>query len=95
MTDAILALNAGSSSIKFAIFSDSDDNDLIYRGQVEGIGVSPRLTVRDADNKTQVERTWPAAGFDHGAATREILDTGVRLVSGMPVRGILVNTSER
>ena len=88
MSGCVAVINAGSSSIKFAIFSDSDDNGLIYRGQVEGIGVSPRLTVRDADNKTQVERTWPASGFDHGAATREILDTGVRLVSGMPVRGI-------
>ena len=88
MSGCVAVINAGSSSIKFAIFSDSDDNDLIYRGQLEGIGVSPRLTVRDAGNKTQVERTWPASGLDHGAATREILDTGVRLVSGMPVRGI-------
>ncbi len=88
MSSCVAVINAGSSSIKFAIFSYSDDAGILFRGQIEGIGVSPRLRVRDAEGKTLDERTWPSSGFDHGAATREILDTGVRLVSGMPVLGI-------
>ncbi len=88
MSDSIAVINAGSSSVKFAIFSDSDEADVLFRGQVEGIGVSPRLTVRDAQRAIRIERTWPSSGFDHGAATREILETGARLVSETPVRGI-------
>ena len=88
MSGCVAVINAGSSSIKFAIFSDSDDAAILYRGQLSGIGVSPRLIVKDAQNATQFEHAWPTSGFDHGAATREILDTGVRLVNGMPVRGI-------
>ena len=88
MSGCVAVINAGSSSIKFAIFSDSDDAEMRYRGQIEGIGVNPRLIVKDAQNAIQIERTWPPSGFDHGAATREILETGVRLVSGTPVRGI-------
>ena len=37
MTDHILTLNAGSSSIKFALFTAADQQELI-RWQVEGIG---------------------------------------------------------
>lgn len=48
MTDAILVLNAGSSSLKFALFAASgatshEDPALILRGQIEGIGRDPRF----------------------------------------------------
>jgi acetate kinase len=88
MSGCIAVINAGSSSVKFAICADLDSADILFRGQIEGIGVSPRLNVKDAQGGTLVERTWPAAGFDHDAATREILDIGARLVSGTPVKGI-------
>jgi len=41
MKDAILIINAGSSSIKFAIYchDNSKDNlDILYRGEIDGIG---------------------------------------------------------
>jgi len=40
MNDAILVINAGSSSIKFAVFSRIADNELcrLYSGVVDGIG---------------------------------------------------------
>lgn len=40
MNDAILVINAGSSSIKFAVFSRITDNELcrLYSGVVDGIG---------------------------------------------------------
>ena len=88
MSGCIAVINAGSSSVKFALCADSDNADILFRGQIEGIGVSPRLHVKDAQGGTVVERAWPATGFDHDAATREILNTGVRLASGTPVRGI-------
>lgn len=47
MTDLILTLNAGSSSIKFAVFPAAADGSAIATGQVDGIGVKPRLTLGD------------------------------------------------
>jgi acetate kinase len=62
MSGCIAVINAGSSSIKFAIFEASGKADTLFHGQIEGIGVSPHLKVRDARGGTLVERTWPAAG---------------------------------
>ncbi len=90
MSACIAVINAGSSSVKFALFADavSDNPDMLFRGQIEGIGVSPRLNVKDAQGETLVEREWPEAGFNHDSATREILEVGARLASGMQVIGI-------
>src|SRR5205085_9085881 len=52
------------------------------------IGVAPHLTVKDAKGQVLRQRSWSADGFDHGAATKEILDTGRSLASGTPVLGI-------
>ena len=41
-TGCIAVLNAGSSSIKFAIYDAHDDGTELFHGQVEGIGTSPR-----------------------------------------------------
>jgi acetate kinase len=46
VADAILVLNAGSSSLKFALFEGADLGPLA-RGQVSGIGTSPRLELND------------------------------------------------
>jgi acetate kinase len=88
MSGSIAVINAGSSSIKFAICTEADDPDMLFRGQIQGLGVSPRLTVKDAAGRTLVEQVWPAEGFDHAAATREILDVGRRLAAGVPVKGV-------
>jgi acetate kinase len=88
MSGCIGVINAGSSSIKFALYSGSGEVDLLFRGQVEGIGVSPHLHVKDAKGGTVIEQTWPTDGFNHEAAAREILTTAAGLVSGTPVTGI-------
>jgi acetate kinase len=45
----VLVLNAGSSSLKFSLYGTpaADDWPLAARGQIEGIGTSPRLSVKD------------------------------------------------
>ena len=48
MTDAILVLNAGSSSIKFSVFDPRARLDPSLRGQVEGLYTAPRFTAKDA-----------------------------------------------
>src|SRR4029453_5306484 len=48
MTDAILVLNAGSSSIKFSLFARrSSELPLVAGGQVEGLSTTPVFTARD------------------------------------------------
>ena len=51
MDDYALVLNAGSSSLKFCVFARTGGPGDIWhlesRGQVEGIGTSPRLTIKD------------------------------------------------
>ena len=72
-------INAGSSSIKFALYDAVRRDDLLFRGQIEGIGVAPHLKVkRRARAESSTSATWPADGFDHDAATREILAIGGR-----------------
>ena len=46
-SDLILTLNAGSSSIKFAVFPVAENARAIATGQIDGIGVKPRLTMGD------------------------------------------------
>ncbi|NML30540.1 acetate/propionate family kinase [Paraburkholderia antibiotica] len=50
MTDAILVLNAGSSSLKFRVFdAQSAQLDLILRGQIEALYTHPRFRAVDRD----------------------------------------------
>lgn len=50
MDDYALVLNAGSSSLKFCVFErpPGEGWHLEARGQIEGIGTSPRLSVKNA-----------------------------------------------
>lgn len=54
MDDYALVLNAGSSSLKFCVFQRPQGEGwrLEARGQIEGIGTSPRLSVKDASGKS-------------------------------------------
>ena len=58
MTPLILVVNAGSSSLKFALFKKTDADEPVAdaAGEVEGIGTEPRFTVRNAAGKTLVDR---------------------------------------
>ncbi len=53
MSDAILVLNAGSSSLKFTLFSIQRDSSLVpeLRGQIEGIGTAPHFKAKDENGK--------------------------------------------
>lgn len=88
MRGCVAVINAGSSSIKFAIYDGDDYQSLMFRGQVERIGVSPRLHVENANKQPVADRQWRAEELDHRAATREILETARRLIDGKPVAGI-------
>jgi acetate kinase len=84
----IAVLNAGSSSIKFALYRAGREEELLYRGQIEQLGVSPHLRLVDAKGEVVDDRSWPADAMDHRAATREILTTAAGLAKGMKVVGV-------
>ena len=88
MSGCIAVINAGSSSVKFALYDANVDANLRFRGQVEGIGVAPHLKISNGDGVVVTERSWPADGFDHDVATRELLKIGRALLEGAPVAGI-------
>ena len=72
---AILALNAGSSSIKFALFEvDGGAISAISRGQVEGIGTAPHFLAKDPAGKLLIERRWKASDETHEALLGVLLD---------------------
>jgi acetate kinase len=62
MTDTILVINAGSSSIKFQLFSvgTGDRLERMLKGQIEGIGARPRLVAVKSQQEILVDETWTA-----------------------------------
>lgn len=73
MTRHILTLNAGSSSIKFALFEDAADLALVASGQVDGIGVKPKLTAKDAAGTRIADDALDGSAIDHTGALGTIL----------------------
>ncbi len=59
--DAIIVVNAGSSSLKFSVYAleVGDRLGLSAKGQIEGIGTSPYFTAKDAAGAPLVEQSWP------------------------------------
>jgi acetate kinase len=59
MTDAILVLNAGSSSIKFSLFLEHGEQP-VFRlgGQIQGLYTAPRFSAKDASGASIGVRTW-------------------------------------
>ncbi len=58
MNDLLLTINAGSSSIKFALFKVSVSKELtgIITGQIDGIPASPRFEVKDVAGVSLADR---------------------------------------
>jgi acetate kinase len=58
--DAILVVNAGSSSVKFQIFDQgaSGDPQRLIKGQFDGIGTRPRLRAEARDGKALIDKTY-------------------------------------
>jgi len=57
MNDVILVLNAGSSSLKFAVYRRAAAAwPLAARGQLEGIGVAPRVVAKDGTGAVLIDR---------------------------------------
>jgi acetate kinase len=79
VTDIVLVLNAGSSSIKFSMFAVAERRPALrlrYHGEVDGIGSDPRFVVADADGKRVVDqpaRLQRGSTRDHDAVLSVLL----------------------
>jgi acetate kinase len=81
----ILAINSGSSSLKFGLFAHhNDDESALYQGEAENIGrPDARLSITDANQK--IIRDEPCASTTQPAALKAILDALVKSGAAPPV----------
>lgn len=72
MSETILVINAGSSSIKFSVFGVAGDqlDLLLVKGQAEGIGTAPRFVAWNSAGTVLAEAEWEpvAEGLGHANA---------------------------
>jgi acetate kinase len=108
--DTILVVNAGSSSVKFQVFGTGagDAPRRLIKGQVDGIGVRPRLRAESADKSVLIDQSYtPDEMSDVSAALKasgswlrdtqkiEPIAVGHRVVHGGPEydRPVLVDAA--
>src|SRR5262245_54636614 len=99
MDDYVVVLNAGSSSLKFCVYGmpGSTAWQLDSRGQIEGIGTSPRFIAKNAAGETLSQRSLDGAVHDGKTALdslalwlrsryggARVLGVGHRVVHGGP-----------
>ena len=97
MDDYALVLNAGSSSLKYAVFQRPPGEEWMVpaRGQVDGLGSTPRFRASDRAGKVIAEETLDKSVKDGGSAleylaqwlrnrfgTARLLGVGHRVVHG-------------
>jgi acetate kinase len=76
VNELALVLNSGSSSLKFAVFHAAVGGGwpLAARGNVEGIGTAPSISVRDGAGKAMATPELRAGVTDAGAALELVFD---------------------
>jgi len=107
--DTILVVNAGSSSVKFQVFAiaGKDGLDRLIKGQMDGIGVRPRLRASGTDGTTLIDQSYApekvsdprsaleaAGGWLRETQKLDPVAVGHRIVHGGPDydRPVLIDT---
>lgn len=97
--ETILAVNAGSSSVKFQVFvAERDGPRRLIKGQVSGVAVQPKLRAQDAHGKLLVDQLYAsdlvkdipaalqmAASWLRETQKLEPIAVGHRVVHGGPI----------
>jgi acetate kinase len=87
-TDAILVINAGSSSLKFQIFGTHNAAlTRLVRGQLDGIGSRPRLKA-DVEGGEPVDKSFAAAEIADLPAAIRTVRGWLATLSGFTLRAI-------
>jgi acetate kinase len=98
MSQAILVINAGSSSLKFSVFLDRGESlELFFSGQAEGLPATPHFVAKDPQGAVIEDRRWPDGqrlehddalalvltwGKEHLPAAHTVMGAGHRVVHG-------------
>jgi acetate kinase len=90
MSDAIVVLNAGSSSLKFSVFvQKGDDLDLTLRGQAEGLSTAPRFVAKDASGELISTHAWgEGTTLSHDNALEHIVSFLRERAAGVSLKGV-------
>ncbi|MGC9368407.1 MAG: acetate/propionate family kinase [Paracoccaceae bacterium] len=83
--EAILTINAGSSSIKFSVYAAGAEPVELGRGEVENLNAEAHLQVEPAGGPASDEQIGKA---DHAQALRAILDHLAPILEGRHVAGV-------
>ena len=87
MTKSILTLNAGSSSLKFALFA-VESLTAQGRGEIEHLGAQARLAFRPAQGRAIAHTLRAEQGGDHHAALETALATIAKATPGLDVAAV-------
>jgi len=87
--DAILVLNAGSSSIKLSVFAEgAGELALQMRGQVESLYTAPRFVAQDPSGRVVAQESWPGRKLGHDGAIEYLSDFLKRQLAGDRLVGV-------
>lgn len=82
--NGLLTLNAGSSSLKFGLYEDAQEPEMLLQGQVDGIGSSARLVLMVDDEKT----SHPVDAPTQGAALTHVINALEPRLQGLSICGV-------
>src|SRR3546814_2742733 len=88
---AVVSLNSGSSSIKFAFFTldDAGHPEHSAGGKIEKIGIAPSLVASRVDGSILSESTWKqGAGLTQEEILKDLLDWAIDHLEGWEVIAI-------
>jgi acetate kinase len=88
LPNALVVINAGSTSVKFAAYTgnDAESLDLVCRGQLEGLGALPKFSANTAKGEVIETRTWQdERPIDRDEALRFVLAWLERHEAGLKI----------
>ncbi len=89
MDSAILAVNAGSSSLKFALFTANAKVACLARGEISDLTGAPHLSARGSGDAVLIDRRWPAGVVDpFGTALHALLEFADFHLGGQPLAAV-------
>lgn len=88
----LLVLNAGSSSIKFAIYDVVDDKPVHHlHGEIEGIGTHPRIHAEEADGTSITDLPT----IEAGSPVHRLMETLIHWIEHRFKKGGIIATGHR
>ena len=87
---AVVSLNSGSSSIKFALFTldEAGAPELSAGGKIEKIGIAPALAIRDVGGNILHSRNWDDPALTHSDLLAWLFDWATDHLEGREVIAI-------